>query len=398
MNILQVCLKPPYPKVDGGCMAMAAITESLLLGKHEVKCLTMATHKHPFRLEKVPQKIQDETKIESVQIDTKIKPFDALINLFGSASYNIERFESEEFEAKLISILAADDYDTIILESLFCTPYIASIRKVSTAKIIVRAHNVEFQIWEALALGQSSFLKKQYLGLLARRMKAYEIKALNNVDGILCITEEDKRELEQLGVNTPIDVQPIGMNISALQYKTPKIGAANLYHVGAMDWEPNIEGVNWFVDDIWPLLTERFPTLKCHLAGRKMPDYLIQQSTENLVVQGEVDSVKAFTEDKNVAIVPLLSGSGLRVKIVEALALGKVVITTSVGAMGIPYSDGQNMLIANSPEEFVAQIEKLIQKPILVQEISKSARKLAESEFDLHNLSTKLTYFCQQKS
>jgi glycosyltransferase involved in cell wall biosynthesis len=108
--------------------------------------------------------------------------------------------------------------------------------------------------------------------------------------------------------------------------------------------------------------------------------------------------MKDFTLDKNVAVIPLLSGSGLRVKIVEALALGKVVVTTSIGAMGIPYSDGKNMLIANSPEEFVSQIQKLMEKPILLKNISKGARKLAESEFDLHNLSSKLTYFCQTKS
>jgi glycosyltransferase involved in cell wall biosynthesis len=129
-----------------------------------------------------------------------------------------------------------------------------------------------------------------------------------------------------------------------------------------------------------------------------MPEYLKEQSKGNLIIEAEVESMKDFTLDKNVAVIPLLSGSGLRVKIVEALALGKVVVTTSIGAMGIPYSDGKNMLIANSPEEFVSQIQKLMEKPILLKNISKGARKLAESEFDLHNLSTKLTYFCHTKS
>ena len=398
MKILQVCLKPPYPKVDGGCMAMAAVTESLLIGKHKVKCLTMATQKHRFQPDKIPQKIVDETNIEALEIDTRIKAFDAVVNLFSSNSYNIERFENEDFEAKLISILEIENYDTVILESLFCAPYIDSIRKVSSAKIIVRAHNVEFQIWEGLALGEGSFIKKKYLNLLAKRLKSYEVQALNKADEILCITDDDKTVFEQLGVKTTMQVLPIGMNIKALPYKAPKTTTVSMYHVGAMDWEPNIEGINWFVDDIWPLLNGKFPQLKCHLAGRKMPEYLIESSEGNLTIEGEVESMKDFTLDKNVAVIPLLSGSGLRVKIVEALAMGKVVLTTSIGAMGIPYTDGENILIANSAEEFVSQIEKLIEKPILVKNISKGARKLAEAQFDLHNLSTKLTYFCQHKS
>jgi glycosyltransferase involved in cell wall biosynthesis len=398
VKVLQVCIKPPYPKVDGGCMAMAAVTESLLIGKHQVKCLTMATHKHRFQPDKIPQRIVDDARIEAVEIDTRIKAFDVVVNLFSSNSYNIERFEDEDFEAKLISILEVEQYDTVILESLFCAPYIASIRKVSSAKIIVRAHNVEFQIWEGLAHGEASFIKKQYLKILAKRLKTYEIQALNKADEILCITEEDKYKFEQLGVITTIEVLPIGMNIKVLPYKPPKSTSVWMYHVGAMDWEPNIEGINWFVDNIWPLLNEQFPELKCHLAGRKMPEYLKEQSKGNLIIEAEVESMKDFTLDKNVAVIPLLSGSGLRVKIVEALALGKVVVTTSIGAMGIPYSDGKNMLIANSPEEFVSQIQKLMEKPILLKNISKGARKLAESEFDLHNLSSKLTYFCQTKS
>ena len=398
MRVLQVCHKPPYPKVDGGCMAMAAVTESLLLGKHQVKCLSMATHKHPLQLKHIPQKIKDETRIETVNVNSKIKPLDALLNLFSSRSYNIERFESEEFEAQLISVLKEEEYDAVILESLFCAPYIDAVRKTSNAKVIVRAHNVEFQIWEGLASTESSFLKKQYLKLLTRRLKSYEIRALNKADEVICITEEDKHQLLELGVTTKLEVMPIGMNIRALPYKAQKSSTVTLYHVGAMDWEPNTEAINWFVDDIWPLLRQQFPALKCHLAGRKMPQYLIDQSEENLIIEGEVESIKGFTQNKSVAIIPLLSGSGLRVKIVEALALGKVVITTAVGAMGIPYSDGENILIANSPEEFVSQVQKLIDKPILLKNISKDARKLAESEFDLHNLSSKLTYLCQQNS
>lgn len=378
-------------------MAIAAITEGLLASGNELKCLTMATGKHPFQPERIPESILRKTDMESVQMDTKIKPLDAFFNLFEGTSYNIDRFYSEEFEKILVQIVKENDFETIILESVYCTPYIEVIRANTEAKILIRSHNVEYKIWSGLADSTNRFLKKWYMRLLASRLKKYEISILNKADGVLAISSLDEDQLKSDGVNTPFCVIPVGMDIKRFPKPKP-IRSLKLYHVGAMDWEPNIEGINWFVDDIWPEISNSFPDVECHLAGRKMPEYLLDEANGNLNITGEVNSVVEFVKDKPIAIVPLLSGSGMRVKIVEALALGKVVISTSLGAEGIPYEDGKNMLIANTPEEFVKQIESLNQNPKLIPEIGKEARKLAETEFDQRNLSTKLTYFCQQLS
>jgi glycosyltransferase involved in cell wall biosynthesis len=397
MKVLQVSLKPPYPKVDGGCMAIAAVTEGLLANGNKVKCLTMATGKHPFQPERIPESILKNTDMESVKMDTRIKPLDAFLNLFEATSYNIDRFYSEEFEKRLLEIVKEHDFEIIILESVYCTPYIDAIRKHTETKILVRAHNVEYKIWDGLANSTNGFLRRWYLRLLASRLKNYEIYTLNKADGVLVITSLNEDQLKTDGVTAPFCVIPVGMDIKRFPKLKP-IRSPKLYHIGAMDWEPNIEGVNWFVDDIWPQISSSFPDVECHLAGRKMPDYLLDEANGNLNIKGEVESVVEFVKDKPIAIVPLLSGSGMRVKIVEALALGKVVISTSLGADGIPYEDGKNMLIANTPEEFVDQIQLLTENPKLIPKIGKEARKLAETEFDQRNVGTKLTYFCQQLS
>lgn len=393
MRILQVCPKPPFPKVDGGCVAIAAMTESLLLAEHDVKVLTMETHKHPFISQKVPTDILEKTEMEAVGMDTRIKPFDALLNLFSSESYNVQRFYSKAFESRLIEILNQNDFDIIHLESIFCTPYLKAIRNHSKAKVVVRTHNIEFRIWEQLAIQESNPIKKWYLNLLASRLKNYELDVLNKVDGIAAITKDDSEGLKQLGVCIPMEVVPIGMKVSEIEAKPVQSDSIHLYHLGAMDWMPNVEGINWFVNDIWPKITKEFPDVKCSLAGREMPASLLSYSSGNLTIEGEVSSVSEFISDKNVAVIPLLSGSGLRVKIVEALAYGKVVITTSLGAIGIPYENGKNILIADSPEDFVKQIKWLNENPDSIQIISTEARKLAEQEFDLSSLSSKLTYF-----
>ncbi|MCB0755490.1 MAG: glycosyltransferase family 4 protein [Flavobacteriales bacterium] len=393
LKILQVSLKPPYPKVDGGCVAIAAMTESQLLAGHDVKVLTMETHKHPFHSQKVPAQILDATRMEAVHVDTRIRPLDAFLNLFTSESYNIQRFYSKAFETRLIEILKKNEFEIIHLESIFCTPYLKTIRTYSKAKIAVRAHNIEFRIWEQLARQEANPLKKWYLNLLAARLKNYELDLLKKVDGIVAITKDDADELQQLGIHIPVDVVPIGMNVAELEAKSLQSASIHLYHLGAMDWLPNVEGINWFVNDIWPNITANLPDIQCSLAGREMPASLLSRSFGNLTIVGEVSSISEFVSDKNVAIIPLLSGSGLRVKILEALGYGKVVITTSLGATGIPYENGKNMLIADSPDEFVKQIRALKENPELITSIGNEARKLAEREFDLKNLSSKLTYF-----
>jgi glycosyltransferase involved in cell wall biosynthesis len=393
VRILQVSLKPPYPKVDGGCVAIAAMTESMLLAGHEVKVLCMSTHKHWFDAKKVPTDILQKTEMEAVEMDTRIKPLDAFLNLFSSKSYNVERFFSEDFEKRLKDILRENEFDIIHLESIFCTPYLGVIRTHSKAKIVVRAHNIEFRIWQQLAEQESNPLKKWYLKLLASRLKEYEIEVQNKVDGIVAITKDDREGLKQLGVSVPIDVVPIGMNVTEIETKPLQSESIQLYHLGAMDWLPNVEGIKWFVNDIWPKIAREFPDVKCSLAGREMPASLLSHSSGNLIIEGAVSSVSEFISDKNVAIIPLLSGSGLRVKIVEALAFGKAVITTSLGATGIPYENGKNMLISNSPDEFLKQIRLLKDNPELIASIGNEARELAKREFDLKNLSSKLTYF-----
>lgn len=393
MRILQVCLKPPYPKIDGGCVAIASMMETMLSANHEVNTLCMSTHKHPFDLKNIPSGVLQKTQMEAIEMDTRIKPFDAFFNLFSSESYNIQRFYSKYFETRLVEILSTSEFDIVHLESLFCTPYLQTIRKHSKAKVVVRAHNLEFRIWEQLATQEKNIFKKWYLNLLASRLKNYELETLNKVDGIISITHDDSNELKKLGIHTPTETIPIGMSVSKIEAQPVQKSELHLYHLGAMDWLPNIEGINWFVKDVWPNITKEFPDVKCSLAGRKMPSSLLSHSAENLSIEGEVSSVSNFLSDKNVAIIPLLSGSGLRVKIVEAMAYGKVVITTSLGATGIPYENDKNILIADSPDGFVQQIETLKQHPEKVESIGAEARKLAEREFDLSALSSKLTYF-----
>ena len=175
MRILQICHKPPYPHIDGGCIAIKNISQGLIEKFDEIKILTISTQKHPFKKEEFPKNFIEKSKIEHVFVDTKLNIVDAFSNLVTYDSYNISRFFSPDFNALLIKSLKAESYDLVILESLFTTPYIQTIRSYSSAKIILRSHNLEHIIWKRLANETHNPAKKIYLNLLSNQLKKYEL-------------------------------------------------------------------------------------------------------------------------------------------------------------------------------------------------------------------------------
>ena len=151
MNILQICNKPPFPAVDGGAIAMNNTTQGLLNNGHKVTVLAISTPKHPVNYENLPEEYIKNTNFQTVFIDTSIRLRDAFFNLFTKKSYNIERFISVGFTQQLQKILTRESFDIVIIESLFVAPYISTIKSISNAKIVLRAHNVEHKIWERIS-------------------------------------------------------------------------------------------------------------------------------------------------------------------------------------------------------------------------------------------------------
>lgn len=398
MRILQLCHKPPNPAKDGGCIAMNNITFGLIKAGHKVKVLSIHTHKHPFEPEKTSSEYRKNTSIEAVFVDTRINLVDAFSNLVTQDSYNVSRFFSVDFDIILTRVLKYEEYDVVLLESLFMTPYIATIRRYSQAKIALRSHNLEYIIWERVAKGSRNPAKRSYLKLLARQLKKYELQIFKEVDGIVAISSADEKKYLQLGYPGQITTVPFGIDTEKLTYAQNGSEGFSLFHLGSMDWTPNLEGVNWFLDNVWPLLHKQLPDVTLYLAGRHMPDEIVQRNLPNLKIVGEVDDAYRFMQSHGIMVVPLLSAGGIRVKIIEGMALGKVVVSTTIGAEGIDYQKGKHLCVANTPQEFVREIDDLYQQPEKLKRIASAARQLVLEKFDNRILTEKLIGFFQQLS
>lgn len=391
MKVLQLCNKPPKPEVDGGCIAMSNISEGLLNEGVELKILTVSTEKHPFEIDKIDSNFAKTTEIEGIFLDTRINIIDAFSALVTADSYNVNRFFSPDFDKRLRELLQ-EDFDIVHLESLFMTPYISTIRQCCSAKIVLRSHNLEHLIWERLANSTGNKAKKMYLKHLASKLKKYEKRTINEVDGIAAISKEDTDRFLKFDCNKPLITIPFGIDLADYKIVPSQRKEKNkLFHIGAMNWEPNREAMNWFADAIWPLIKKE--DLSFHMAGRYMSEEYKKLASDNFEVHGEVASVYDFMNDNDIMIVPLLSGSGMRIKIIEGMAMGKTVISTSVGAEGINCKHDETIIIADTAKEFAKAIKALIQQPEKVDRIGKAARKLVEEQYDNATIIKKLLEF-----
>ena len=396
MKILQLCNKVPYPEKDGGAISISVFTNELSRSGNQVKMLAMNTTKHFVDINTIPDKFKAACSLETVNIDTDLNALDAIAALFRGKSYNITRFESADYSNKLQSILSAEKFDVVQLEGLYLTPYIPIVRKHSSAPIIMRAHNVEWQIWERLASEERNPIKKIYLSILTRQLKEYESEAVNLCDGIITFTKTDMNLLQSTGCKTPIAHIPFGVDFTGLptaKESTP----GTIFYIGALDWMPNIQALEWFLEEIWPSVNKNLPDVKLHIAGRNMSEGMKATVVPNVVFHGEVEDAYSFMNDYSLMVVPLLAGSGIRVKIIEAMALGKPVITTSVGIEGIECNYGKDVLVHDTPEEFAKSVVYCTQNPGYTKTLAESGRNFVMANHDIRKITENLILFYKER-
>jgi polysaccharide biosynthesis protein PslH len=390
IKILQITNKPAYPSIDGGCLGMAKMSNFYDSSPDfSLDIFTLETFKHPFEKKNFEKHISNDVSVFSVKINTKPSAVAAIKALTTNKSYNLNRFKCVNFESKLAEILSQNKYDIIQLENIFVAHYLDLIRELSKAKIILNSANIEYEIWERMSV-KSSWLKNRYFRILAKQLKREEEEIWQKVDGIICATDKDKATISTVKTTDKLITLPFYLDTSKYKVNETIIETPTFFHIGAMDWLPNVEGIEWFVEKVWRKLTI---INLLHLAGKGMSEKIMELNSPKIAIHGFVKNAIDFMNAYDIMIVPLLSGSGIRVKIIEAMALGKCIISTTIGAEGINYTVNKNILIANNEEEFFSIINSLITHPEKIKHIGNEARKLIEEEYDISLMGNLLTSF-----
>jgi glycosyltransferase involved in cell wall biosynthesis len=393
MKILQLANKFPYPAKDGGSIATLSMSKTFAELGNESSILALNTSKHYFPPEKLPGELTSRISFYEVPVDTKITPYKAFHNYFFSRQpYNATRFISQKFEARLSGLLLEETFDVIQLEGLYLAPYVPVIRANSRALIAMRAHNVEHEIWNRTAM-QCRGLKRLYLSNLARRIRRMESAYLNAYDVMIPITGRDAGIFTGMGCKLPVHVTPTGISTGSLVPDRSRIEFPSVFHIGALDWAPNQEGLFFFLEKVWPGLHKNNPGLKFYIAGRNAPEKIRKIEKENVIFLGEVDDAYQFMNSKAIMVVPLLSGSGMRIKIIEGMALGKTIVSTSLGAEGISFKHGKNIIIADEPENIASEIQDLLNNFDKFDAIGRQAREHVSKAYDNKQIISELLGF-----
>ncbi len=380
-KILILTNRIPYPLNDGGNLAMNAMIDGYHNAGWQVYLLAMNTSRHFIEHAKLRTLFTHLHKFEWVDINNHLRTADVLKNFFFSSQpEHAERFNKEEFKGKLKEVLKSFAPDVVQVESVYLSTYLPVVHKYSQAITVLRVHNIEYQVWSALARKHSNWFKRIYLYNLSTRIRNFERSSWTKYDLLLAITNKDAQFISRLEAVNELMVAPFGIDLKTIKqgHNEKWVG----YHIGAMDWQANQHGVKWFLTKAWPRIRKAVPGFEFFFAGRAMPDSFKQMDIAGVHCMDEVASAEDFIADKKILIVPLWSAAGIRVKILEAMAAGKIVITTPVGIRGIEATSWQHYLLATKSEDFAKAIKWCFDNREAAEKMTRNARKLIEERYD----------------
>lgn len=371
MKILILSHKPVFPTLDGGSLATKKIFMDL---RSEFKSVDLICLKSNNLKNKNFNKNKNYQKL--FEVNTNFNFIKLIKSLFNKQCYQTNRFYDKKISKGIIKLIKKKKYEYVLFEGAFPSVYLNDIKSNCNCKTIIRTHNVEHEIWTNLASNSNNIFKILIYTFLKKQMKKWEDYICSKCDFLFCISKND-----QLYFNKKLNKETKLLPVS-FELKQNKINQNfSIFHLGAMDWKPNVEGVNWFLKNVWFKKLQKDSKLKLYLAGKNMPKTIKNMSNNSLIVEGVIESAENYMKDKNIMIVPIFSGSGIRIKILEGMSMGIPILSTPKGAQGIDYIDNENILICKSELEFEKAIKSLQKNKTLFLKIGNGGKKLIKNHF-----------------
>jgi len=310
-------------------------------------------------------------------------------SLGDDVPFKFRKYWSDEAVSSLTSILESEtDFDVVLIDHLHLAPLILDTRAnliksdVRVPKTVLRTPNVESTIVRKYSERVDNVLVKTFAKREARKMKKYESSVLAEFDLVAAISPVDTNVLEKMaGGRAHVITVTAGVDLDSLTPPESEPIEGEVVFVGSFDWHPNVEGAIWFVDHIWPKVLDKAPGAHLSLVGRKPPEPMQRLASDSVEITGSVESIAEYVERASCSIVPLNIGSGMRLKILEAFALGCAVVSTSLGAEGIAYTNEKDILIADKPAAFADAVVKVLQDSELRDMLGRNGRLLAEKKY-----------------
>ncbi len=396
MRILLLSNKSPWPPRDGGAFATLNLIRCLYEIDVQTTVLALNPDKHHINQNAIPDEIKRLADIKLVDTNTDISPFRLFVNLFFSGKpYNITRFWSADYLNELLN-LRLDEFDLIQIEGLAMHQYLHVIKSITNAPVIFRPHNIENMIWSGLSKEEGNIFRKIYFNILSSRIRETEEGIVNGFDALIPFSEADLTWFVEKGLKKPSMINTIGFADRDIP-ASDNILKNTICFLGALDWLPNINGLRWFIKNVWPLVLKNEPGAEFHIAGRNASRKTLGEiHGRNVFYEGEVASSEQFLKNNALMVVPLFSGSGVRIKILEGMMIGKCIVATTVAASGIDYVDGENIHITDRATLFAEKIVKLMNNDNLRVTTGHNAIENVRKNYNILATSQRLSQFYQK--
>jgi polysaccharide biosynthesis protein PslH len=336
--------------------------------------------------------------IEYVKVNRKDKfsfsfYFDLVKNIFSIYPYVIQKYYSKDMEDVVSKILEASKYDLVICDFLFSSIFIP---KKFRNRIILFQHNVESIIRKRHYETECNIIKKSYLYYQWVKLFRYERKTSKEFLGCIAVSDKDEDMMREYGVKR-IQCIPTGVDTDYFSPDSMEVRPGNIVFTGSMDWIPNEDGVIYFVDIIYPKLLAKNPDVSLTIVGRNPSEKIMSLKGRyaSIEVTGTVKDVRPYMGRAEIYVVPLRIGGGTRIKIFEAMSMGMAVVSTSLGAEGLPVENGRHIVIADGEESFAARILELLEDGEKRRTIGCEARSLMVNKYDWKSVGRSFEAACR---
>jgi glycosyltransferase involved in cell wall biosynthesis len=306
--------------------------------------------------------------------------FQAAGNLVDALPLAITRYRSERMKSEVARLLAAGNFDRLVCDFLFSGPNIPAL-----SQALLFQHNVETTIWDRHLENAHSAPAKAFFRIQRNRMARYEGEACREAAHVVAVSSQDAQRFRTMFNATRVSEVPTGVDVPG--FTPPKDQKpehkADLVFVGSMDWLPNIDGCNYFVRDILPLIRRKRPECTVGIVGRSPGSGILEmaRADSKILVSGTVPDIRPYFWGSSVSIVPLRIGGGTRLKIYEAMAAQAPIVSTTIGAEGLPVVHGQNLFLADTPEAFAEHCLELLDSEEKRKRIALNAFEMVASQF-----------------
>ena len=358
-----------------------------LASRHDITYLSFSdpshAEEHRIGMSDVCQRLETVPRTDAAKGTLRFYT-DAARYVVDPVPYAVAKYRSAEYARRVQELLQTHRFDALVCDFL---PPLVNMPRELPCPAILFTHNVEAEIWRRHAETATNPVARQLLGQQWQRMLRFEREALARFDLVLAVSEADRDTFERLypgALRAPVHVVQTGVDT---QYFRPAAGPparrAHLVFTGSMDWLPNEDGMLFFVRDILPLVRQAEPRATLSIIGRA-PTPAVRKLAEQhgIEVTGSVDDVRPHVAAGNVYVVPLRIGGGTRLKIFEAMGMGKAVVSTTIGAEGLPVTHGADIVIADEPATFAAAIVRMIRDDAARTRLEDAARRLVVERYD----------------